>query len=146
MTLSDILLTPAKRPQVVADSQRLLDEEVSNKDGVSGLAVKGAYATVKKVQPGKIQSAVDSLIDGFVTRLNPFWSDFEASGGGTFGDYLVKRGDEVSDALLGVTDERAAASENGVVKKAYEKLRPNAKKNVTEALPRLGELIQRHAS
>jgi hypothetical protein len=52
----------------------------------------------------------------------------------------------VADALLGVTDDRAAGSRRDSVKKVYGKLRPQAKKHVEEALPRLGELIDQHAA
>src|SRR6202020_81452 len=45
-----------------------------------------------------------------VEQLEPFWVDFTASGSSEFGDYLVKHGDDVAEALLSVTDARAAAS------------------------------------
>ena len=45
-----------------------------------------------------------------VDQLEPYWADFSTSGGSEFGDYLAKRGPEVSEALLSVTDARAAAS------------------------------------
>ena len=144
-TLQEILLDPARRPQVVTDCQELLDAEVEDKNGVSGLAVKGTFAMVKKVKPGIIHDAVDGLLDEFVARLQPFYADFQASGAAKpLPGYLTDHGDEVSDALLGITDARAERSQRATIKKAYQKLRPQGKKNVEEALPRLGVLIQKH--
>ena len=141
-SLKSALLDSATRPTVVADLAELVDSEVSKK----GIAVKSGYGLVKKIKPGIIGSAIDSLMDDFVQRLEPFYADFAAAGSGSFGDYLAGRSDEVSDALLSVTDERAERSQRETIKKVYGKLRPQGKKNVEEALPALGALIQKHAS
>jgi hypothetical protein len=45
-----------------------------------------------------------------------------------------------------VTDERIEGSDKAVVKSMYSKLRGSAKKHVTAALPRLGDVIQKHAA
>lgn len=143
-TLQEILLAPDIRPQVIADCQTLIDEEVSEKSGVSGAAVKIAYKTVKAVAPGHIQHMVKSLLPDLVDKLEPYWADFTASGGSEFGDYLAKRGGEVSESLLSVTDARAANSQRAPIKKAYNTVRPSGVKNVEAALPRLGALIQKY--
>lgn len=139
-TLKAALLDSAKRPAVVADLGQLVEDEVGKK----GLGVKGLYAVVKKIKPGIIGAAVDSLLDEFVERLEPFYADFAAVGSGSFAQYLGGRSDEVSDALLVVTDARAERSRRETIKKAYRKLRPQGKKNVTEALPGLGRVIEKH--
>ncbi|SFA81808.1 hypothetical protein SAMN05216266_101623 [Amycolatopsis marina] len=145
-TLKEILLDSSRRPAVVTDLQTLVDEEVSDKSGVSGAVVKTGYAGVKKIKPGIIGSAVDSLLDDFTAALEPFYADFKASGGADFGDYLAGRSDEAADALLNVTDSRSEQSSRDSIKKVYSKLRPQGKKNVEEALPRLGKLIDKHAA
>jgi len=145
-SLKEILLDTNRRPAVVTDLQNLVDEEVSEKGGVSGAVVKTGYAAVKKIKPGIVPAAVESLLDDFTVALEPFYGDFRAQGGGDFGAYLTNRSDEASDALLGVTDARAEKSSRDSIKKVYGKLRPNGKKNVEEALPRLGQLIDKHAA
>ncbi|WP_410661247.1 DUF6918 family protein [Amycolatopsis sp. lyj-112] len=145
-TLKEILLDSGRRPAVVSDFEGLVDAEVSDKGGVSGAVVKTGFAAVKKIKPGIIPSAVDALLDDFTGALEPFYGDYKAKGGNDFGAYLVTRGDEASDALLSVTDARADKSSRDSIKKVYGKLRPNGKKNVEEALPRLGQLIDKHAA
>ena len=51
----------------------------------------------------------------------------------------------VSEALLGVTDRRAAKSNRQAITSIYTKLRPKAQENVIEALPRLGAVVEKHA-
>ncbi|MEV7092985.1 hypothetical protein AB0M80_09055 [Amycolatopsis sp. NPDC051045] len=145
-TLKEILLDSSRRPAVVSDFETLVDAEVSDKGGVSGAVVKTGFAAVKKIKPGIIPSAVDTLLDEFANALEPFYADYRAKGGNDFGAYLTGRSDEAADALLGVTDARAEKSSRDSIKKVYSKLRPNGKKNVEEALPRLGQLIDKHAA
>ncbi|MEV0948078.1 hypothetical protein [Rhodococcus sp. NPDC049939] len=142
--LNETLLDESRIPAVIADVQTLIDEEVSDKSGASGLALKGGYATVKKLGPTIVPAAIEGLLPEFVTKLEPYWQAFAASGESAFSEYLVARGDEVADSLLGVTDERIENSERTAIKKVYSTLRPSAKKNVIEALPRLGVLVQKH--
>ncbi|NKS47560.1 hypothetical protein GS480_02240 [Rhodococcus hoagii] len=144
--LNDTLLDDARMPAVLADVQALVDAEVSDKKGASGLALKGGYGAVKKVGPSIVPDAVEGLLPAFVARLEPFWQDFGTSGESSFSAFLTARSDAVADALLGVTDERIERTDKGAIKKVYSTLRPSAKKHVIEALPRLGDLVQKHAA
>ncbi|NLG55855.1 MAG: hypothetical protein GX542_09450 [Rhodococcus sp.] len=143
--LKETLLDESRSDQVVADVVALIDAEVSDKSGASGLALKGGYAAVKKLGPTIVPNAVEGLLPAFVEKLDPFWQEFSGSGEASFAQFLTARGDAVSNALLGVTDERIEGSDRGAIKKVYSSLRPSAQKHVTEALPRLGELVQKYA-
>src|ERR1700746_1465158 len=145
-TLQEILLAPDTRPQVTADCLTLIRQEVSAKSGVSGATVKLAYKTVNAFASGYLQHMVESLLPDMADKLQPFWADFTASGAAEFGDYLVKRGSEVSEALLSVTDARAATSERATILKAYRTVRGGASKHITAALPNLGALVQKYAA
>jgi len=144
-TLTEIMLTTETQPAVVADCLQLIQQEVAGKSGVSGTAVKLAYKTASSFAPGYLQSKVEEMVPDMVAQLEPFWADFAASGASGFGDYLVKRGDEVSEALLSVTDAYAATGTRPVILKAYRTVRGGAGKHVTAALPNLGSLVQKYA-
>jgi len=144
-TLQEILLTPDTKPQVTADCLTLIQQEVSAKSGVSGTAVKLAYKTVNAFASGYLQSMVETLLPEMIEKLEPYWADFNASGASDFGDYLVKRSDEVSEALLSVTDARAAASDRATIIKAYRSVRGSATKHIAAALPAVGALVQKYA-
>jgi hypothetical protein len=138
-------LVPGNRPKVVSDCVSLVQEEVDSKGGLSGLAIKAAYAVVKAVKPGFISEAVDHMLDDFVDKLEPFWSDAQAKNE-PVGALMNARAGQVADSLLSISDARAARAKNQGVKKAYEKLRPTGKKNVEAAVPRLGRLIAKYTS
>ncbi|MEJ3656799.1 hypothetical protein WEH80_27950 [Actinomycetes bacterium KLBMP 9759] len=144
-TLKDILLDPARRPVVVSDLQELVGQEVSSKGGVSGAVIKTGYAAVNKLKPGAVPNAVDRMLDQFADALQPFYADYRNTGGSDFGSYLAARPADAANALLSVTDQRAETTSSDAMKKTYSKLRPHGQKNVEEALPRLGALIDKHA-
>jgi uncharacterized protein DUF6918 len=143
-TLQQILLTPENQPHVIDDCVTLIDQEVAAKGGVSGTAVKLAYKTANAFASGYLRGMVEKLAPEMIVKLEPFWAGFAASGAGDFGDYLVKRGDEVSDALLSVTDAHAESSTRPTIQKAYRSVRGGAAKHVTAALPALGALVQKY--
>ena len=143
--LSESLLDEATRPAFLADAVQVLDAEVSDKGGASGLAVKGGYAAVKKISPSIVPDGLESLAPKLLEQLEPYWNEYQAGAAGTFGELLAGKGDEVAEALLTVTDARAAASSRPALQKVYNSMRSSAKKNVIEALPRVGELVQKHA-
>lgn len=144
-TLQDTLLAPGTQPHVVADVQAMIDAEVDAKSGLSGAGLKVAYKAVTSFASGYYQSVVEHMLPPMVAKLEPFWADFAASGGGSFGDYLAKRGGEVSEALLSVTDQMARDSSRAAVVKAYNAVRGGAAKNIEAALPSLGALVQKYA-
>jgi hypothetical protein len=145
-TLRERLGAPELQDSLISDCQALVDQEIAEKGGVSGTAVKVAYKTVTGVAPGYYRGVLTAMVPRFVQTLEPFWADFTASGGSAFGDYLSKRGDEVSEAMLAVTDEMAEASGRAVIVKAYRTVRGGAGKHVQAALPRLGDLITKYAA
>jgi hypothetical protein len=144
-TLSEILLAPETRPLVVADCMTLIDAELADKSGISGSALKLAYKTVSSFASGYIRERVEAILPDAAAKLDPYWADFAGSGGASFGDYLAKRGDEVSDSLLSITDFWAETSDKAIVIKAYRAVRSGAAKHVEAALPRLGELVLKYA-
>jgi hypothetical protein len=142
MSLADALLDPAKKSVVVADCCKLVDAEVGDKGGLSGLAVKAGYAVVKGIKPGFVQEVVEKLLPEFAAKLDPFWADAQKNGDAK--KSLVQNKSNVADALLSVTDGKIQSSKSSAVRGTYEKLRGSAKKNVEEAIPRLADLLARH--
>ncbi len=132
------------RAQVIADCVELIDAQVKAKGGLSGMAIKGAYATIKTIKRGFVPSVVEALLDDWLGKLQPHHDRWSAGGAGTFSEFVIARSEDVAEDLLQVTDERAAKTSHTTAKKAYEKMRGNAKKNVIEAIPELARLIEKH--
>ena len=130
---------------MIDDACRVLDQEVADKGGITGIAIKGAYKLVQGIKPGFIHEIVDALLDDFLGALDPIYQE-ATSKQRPAGAYVRENASRVADALLAVTDRRAKEAKRQVVRSAYEKLRGMAKKQVEGAAPRLGDLIERHAA
>jgi len=143
-TLQELLLTPENASRLIADTQALVDDQISSK-GITAAPLKGAYKAVTAFAPGYYQEVISAMLPGMVYQLEPYWADFTTSGGADFGDYLAKRGDEVSESLLAVTDDMAEKSGRATVVKAYKMVRGGASKNIEAALPALGAMVQKYA-
>lgn len=146
IALPDILRTAGVREQLVSDAQALVEQELAAKTGVAAAALKVAYKAVTTFAPGYYQKTIDKMIPDMLDRLQPFWADFQAGGSGQFGEYLAGRGEEVSQALLSVTDAMAKASERPMIVKAYQSVREGAGKHIEAALPALGAMVTKYAS
>ena len=144
-SLSDSLLESAKKENVINDCIELIDAEVGDKSGFSGFAIKAGYKAVKGIKPGFIRQAVSDMLPEFIKALEPVYADAKSQNTPA-ADFFPANSSRVADALLSVTDARAERVKSGVVKSTYEKLRSSAKKNVEAALPRLGKMVDKHAS
>ncbi len=143
-TLAETLLTADNRPVLVADCAQLVKDEVASKKGVSGLAIKAGFKTVTTFKKGIIPDVVDVLLDDFIREVEPYHAEFRAQGGGDFRAYCVQNADRIAEALLSITDQRADKSKHKTLVKAYHKLRPQGHKQVVEAMPRVGAMLQKH--
>ena len=144
-SLVEALTDEAKKKNVVRDCCDLIDAEVKDKGGISGLAIKAGYGTVKGIKPGFVEKAVEDLIPEFAKVLEPIYADAKTANK-PVSDFFVTNTTRVADALLSITDAKAARAKSGVAKSAYDKLRGSAKKNVEQAVPRLGKLIEKYGN
>lgn len=145
MSLATALTDESKKPQIVKDACALIDEEVKDKGGISGLAIKAGYGAVKGIKPGFVQHAVEDLLPEFAKALDPIYADAKSQNKNV-SEFFASNAGRVADALLGITDAKAQRAKSGVAKGAYEKLRGSAKKNVEQAAPRLGKLLEKHGA
>lgn len=142
------LLDDAVRPQVVKECCAIIDHQVSAKKGFSGIAIKGAYKTVKAIKPGFVPGVVDALLDEWVGKLAEFEQEHVAAGGtaDTVPDFLVSQRERVAEALISVTDSRAQTTKHKTAQKLYHRFRPSALTNVEEGVPELASLVARYGA
>lgn len=143
-SLSEVLADPTKRRRVVDDGVAMIEAEVADKSGLSGIAIKTAFGMVQRIKPGFVGGTLNHLLDDFAKKVDPFWLDCQAKQADPR-TFFQQNGATVSNALLSITDDRARKAE-GPVKSTYDKLRPEAQKHVTAAMPRLADLLRKHAS
>jgi hypothetical protein len=143
--LPEALISESKRQAVEEDTVALIDAEVADKGGLTGLVIKAGYKTVQGIKPGFVRQVVSDLLPEFARALDPLYQEAKSAGKGVR-DYFTGNAPRVADALLSITDDKAKRAKSGMVKGTYEKLRSTAKKNVEAAVPRLGAIIEKHAS
>lgn len=141
-TLPEILTNEAKKPEIVKECCTLIDAEVEDKGGLSGLAIKAGYKAVKGIKPGFVEHAVTDLLPEFASALDPIYQESKSKSV-SVSAHFESNSSRVADALLAITDAKAARAKSGVAKGAYDKLRSTAKKNVEQAVPRLARMIEK---
>jgi len=142
-SLKELAQEAEKRREVVEDACEVLDLEVADKSGLSGMAIKAGYKLVQGVKPGFVKNVVDDLLDDFLDALEPIYQE-AISEKKKPSAHLQANAGRVADALLGITDRRAENARRAAIKGMYVKLRPTAKKHVEAAAPRLGAMLDRH--
>ena len=142
MGLSDGLLNQNKKAMVVDDCCSMIEAQLASKSGISGIALKTAFAALKGVKPGYIPDVVEQLLPHCFTALDPIWSEGVQKGEPV--EHLAANRSRTADALLGVTDARVKNTKRQIVRGTYEKLRGSAKKHVEEAVPDLAKVIDKY--
>ncbi len=137
---------PKTYEAVLADSIKVLDQEVSKRSGLGGMAIKGAYKLVKGVQQGKlIQKVIAVLIPEFIDKLDPYYIRFQKEGKGrSWSDFLRPDYATISDLFLEVTDAKANHSDNKTARNGYKKLRPKAKSEVVASMPAMTKMMEKY--
>jgi uncharacterized protein DUF6918 len=142
--LTEALVSESNKSAVEDDCIALIDAEVADKGGFTGLAIKAGYRTVQGIKPGFVRQVVTDLLPEFARALDPLYQEAKTAGHGVR-EHFNANAPRVADALLSITDEKAKRAKSGMVKGTYDKLRSSAKKNVEAAVPRLGAMIEKHA-
>ena len=74
-SLKERLGQDPQRKALVSDAIQVLDQEVADKSGLGGIAIKGAYSIVKGIKPGFVEEVVDGLLDDFLDALDPLYQE-----------------------------------------------------------------------
>lgn len=143
-SLAETIADPARRKKVIEDAVGVIEAEVADKSGLTGIAVKTAFGTVQRLKPGFVHMALHHLLDDFSKQVDPFWAECQAQKA-VPRTFFVQRGKDIANALLKITDDRSKKAA-GPARSAYEQLRPRAVDHVVAAMPRLGDLVQKHCS
>ena len=147
MTALDQLLEQEDtRQQIIRDCVSLVESEVSQKPGLTGVAIKTAFSVVNKVDPCFVQKAVSTLIDEFIQAMNPLYISYEQADCTNLKTYWVKEKTALANSLLEVADVRMNRAKNKVIKKAYSKLRPSGLKHVEASVPGIAEVVSKYVS
>jgi hypothetical protein len=144
MELTDKINSQSSHANVAVDCSQLIDEQVSAKTGISGMALKTAYKVIKGIGSDYIPGAIGRLLPETLSALTPIWEE-----GLQHGDpvaYLTQHSDRTADIILSTTDARIGNNGGGLVGASYKQLRKSIKRDVVEAVPSLAKIIDKHAN
>lgn len=127
---------------MIVDGISELEAELDERSGVTAMAMRAGYKTIRKVRPNMIESNLERLLPMWAPILDPHVDAGRAGAG--VGDHFQANASEIAEGLLGATDRRAAEANNQLAVKAYNKLRPKAKDQVVAGMPRLARLVDKH--
>lgn len=142
--LSEVIADAGKKAQIVDECLKVVDLEVADKGGISGIAVKAGYRAIQGIKPGFVKGVVEDLMPDFAKALDPMFEEANVAGKSVTSHFAANPS-RVANALLSITDAKAARS-TGMIKKTYDGLRGLAQKNVESAVPRLGALVEKFTS
>lgn len=140
-TLAELVGVDPVRSEVIEACVGLVNQEVKKKKGLGGVAIKGAYGTVKRIKPRFVPEVIDALLDDWLAKIEPYFAEWKKSGEGSFASFVEPRSVAIAEDLLSVTDERSEGSKHKTATKLYKKMRPSAKEHVASAVPELGGII-----
>ncbi|HEY9760955.1 MAG TPA: hypothetical protein V6D07_00445 [Trichocoleus sp.] len=142
MGLTDKVQDQAIRDGITADLTKLMDEQVSAKSGLSGLALKTAYKVVKGIGPTYIPGAIGRILPDALAAIDPLWAEGVQKGNPV--EYLSQNKSRTADLLLSTTDARIERTDNGVIRSSYNQLRKSVKADVEAAVPDLAKILDTH--
>lgn len=140
--LTEIAADANGRKRLIGDIVGLIDEEVKQGSGLSGMAIKAGYRVVSGMKDGRmIPSAVNLLLNEFCEALDPLVARYQQQGASEpFARFLEKNEKEATRALLAITDARAENA-SPILAGSYKKLRSFGERQVAKALPGIGAII-----
>jgi hypothetical protein len=139
--IQDLLQNNTSRSHILQLCVQLVEQEVQQVPGLSGLAVKTSYAVVKSLKPNMVAEVLEGLLDECARTLDPFVEKAWASNAQTAVPFFTEHATLIAQELLKLTDLRATRARNTMLLKIYEKLRPSALKHVEKAVPAIGQML-----
>ena len=141
MALSDLAKDSAAQASIVKDCDQLITTHVSQKGGVSGMALKTAHRVVQGIGPTYIPGAIGRMLPSTLDALEPIWQEALESGNPVA--YLETHRARTADLILSVTDHRIQHT-SGPIIGVYKKLRKSVKDDVETVVPQLADILDRH--
>lgn len=140
MAMTDVVADPERRAALVRDGITELEAELDAKSGVTAVALRTGYKTVRKLRPSFIEDNVEKMMP----KAAPILDRHRAAAGDDVQGYFAANAVAIGEDLLAVTDGRAAESSNKMAKSVYDKLRPKALDNVVAGMPRVASLVEKY--
>jgi hypothetical protein len=139
--LSSLLLAQAQFDPLADDCVRLIEDQVRQRRGIKGVAMRTGLGVLKASKPDILNRAVRHLLPEFASALEPLYAEFRKAGASDFSAFLNSRRAEATQALLHIVDHRIERSQNGLIRSTYARLRGDAERDVDATIGGLANII-----
>src|ERR1700692_4200797 len=99
--LTEALTSDSKKSAVIEDCLALIDSEVADKGGLTGLAIKAGYRTVQGGKTGFVRRVGTDLLPEFARALDPLYQEAKTQSHGVR-EHFNSNTARVADALLSI--------------------------------------------
>jgi hypothetical protein len=144
MSLAAVLEDQERRRDAARQGALLVDREVAARTGLRAAAMKAGYRALKAVKPGIVEELLHMLLPSFAPAVDPHWERAVSTGDPQ--RYFDQNAVAIAEALLSVTDARAARAKNRAILKIYQALRGQALTQTAQSVPSLPPFIERYVS
>lgn len=142
MSLAEAIADPTRKAALMTDAAGAVEAEVGALSGLKGKAISAGYSSVTKLKPQFVPENIDRMMPMFVPVIDARLEQARATG--DVEGYFAANADAIAEDMLAITDKRATEASNKTAVKVYEKLRGGAKDQVTNAMPRVAQLADKH--
>jgi len=144
-SISNILLSGDQTDVLVNRLAPLLESHVMEKSGLTGLAIKTGYSTLRAAKPDIAARAIRRLLPSLITAIEPLHASFQQSGAADFSTFLKPHAGQVAAETLLALGTAMANSPNKTAKTLYQRFEKTAHADLEKIAPTLGELLAEHA-
>lgn len=137
------MINVTNRPALVSDLANYARTTVGNQSGITGMALKGGLSAATKAKPEIVETAVEQGLDDVLAVLTPYWDNKPE--GVSFSSHLEPVRTQVADDILAVADHLSEKHGNPALNKLYSSVRGKAAKVLADAIPGLGEIVEKNA-
>lgn len=142
MSLSRRIGDPDVRAAVAADAVAEAELAVKGRGGIRGASAQLGLDTINRLRPGFLERHVHAMLPDLAQAIQPVWEQGVAAGDPVA--HLNQEAEEVTGALLTVTDAYVSSASDAKAIAVYERLRPHAPDRISAQMPRIARFIDRH--
>ena len=143
-TLKNQVLAPECADKFITECAALIETHVNQRKGFKGIAYRTALGAAKKVKPDILKRTARNLMPDMLEALEPIYQQFQQSSETNFSAFVSQHREKAAEAVLSVTDAKAANAENKTLRAGYSKLRGGAQDEVIELIPNLASLAAQY--
>ncbi len=143
-TLSSILLSAPHSNGLVNELAATLESHLARKTGLSGMAMKLGFNTLKAARPDVSRRAAEVLLPDVARALDPLYAEFLQGGHPDFAAFLTANNHRATALTVTAIDTRMRQINNTAAQSIYRRFSGSAAAELQKLLPACAQVLARH--